>query len=118
MNDTEQKRQDILKAQKEELFALLNRPARLRDEEFLELCYRVRGEYMIRFAIGAVTGSVDKMGAYSDYIDRAQKAIESHYRIIETRARTRALNETTREYISVNKATRKENRERMLELVS
>jgi len=112
----------VIKERKKERFRhlqdLLARKEDMTDEEFVGVCMMIRNEYLIQWGVGALSGKTENMGAYSDFVRRAQDALEAHYRILETRARTRILTEPQREFISVDKETRKQIRAKLLRVVS
>ena len=101
-----------------ELQQLLMGKDYLGDEEFFELCIRVRGEHMIREAINSALGRTNETAIYAELVRRSNDAIESHYRILQAQARTRILTEPQREFVSVDKETRKAIRSKLLRLVS
>lgn len=97
---------------------LLERKGRISDDDFLELCFTVRDEYAILSAEGALDKETKHIGAYLSFVKMALDDIEAHYRILETRARTKTLGETQREFVSMTREKREEARKRILRQAS
>lgn len=87
------------------------------DDDWVKLIMTIRDNYSIRWGAGSTKGKTDKMGAYSQFVLRALEALELHYRIVEARARVRALQEPMREFVNLTKSKREEARGRVLKLV-
>lgn len=100
-----------------EVRKLLLKKDGLTDEEWLKLAGQIRDEYTIRWAIGAVTGGYENIGAYSSFVKAALDVMESHFRITETKVRVSAIAEPKKEFVNQSRRTREEARARVLKLV-
>lgn len=90
----------------------------LTDAEFLGLVRSIRDKYAVYWGLGALNKETKGIGAFSDFVKRACDVIESHYRIMEMQARTKALGTLEREMVSLTADDRETARKRMLKAVS